>query len=106
MVGGLQGEEWKFIQKYLKKNIPKCRSQILGSTKDHFAGENEVCEILQTHKKGCEITLQQKADFVALRSWLSACGVWLPMCSKYRETSGGIPQHCAKWLRNHFTTKG
>ena len=31
MVGGLQGEEWKFIQKYLKKNIQKCRSQLSGS---------------------------------------------------------------------------
>ena len=31
MVGGLQGEEWKFIQKYLKKNISKCRSQLSGS---------------------------------------------------------------------------
>ena len=31
MVGGLQGEEWKFIQKYLKKNIQKCRSQISGN---------------------------------------------------------------------------
>ena len=55
-----------------------CRSQISGSTKDHFACENEVCEISQTHKKGCEITLQQKADFAALQSWLSACGVQLP----------------------------
>ena len=55
-----------------------CQSQISGSTKDHFAGENEVCEISQTHKKGCEITSQQKADFAALRSWLSACGVRLP----------------------------
>ena len=72
MVGGLQGEEWKFIQKYLKKNIPKCRSQISGSTKDHFAGENEVCEISQTHKKGCEITSQQKVILAGLRSWLSS----------------------------------
>ena len=31
MVGGLQGEEWKFIQKYLKKNIQKCRLQISGN---------------------------------------------------------------------------
>ena len=60
MVGGLQGEEWKFIQKYLKKNIQKCRWQISGSIKDHFAGENGVCEISQTLKKGCEITSQQK----------------------------------------------
>ena len=46
--------KWKFIQKYLTKNISKCRSQISGSTKDHFAGENEVCEISQTHKKGLQ----------------------------------------------------
>ncbi|RVW64025.1 Retrovirus-related Pol polyprotein from transposon opus [Vitis vinifera] len=55
-----------------------CRSQISGSTKDQFTSENEVCEITQTHKKGCEITSQQKADFVALRSWLLACGVRIP----------------------------
>ena len=72
MVGGLQGEEWKFIQKYLKKNIQKCRSQLLGSSKDHFAGENEVCEISQTHKKGCEITSQQKVILAGLRSWIAS----------------------------------
>ena len=33
MVGELQGEEWKFIQKYLKKNIQKCQSQLSGSFK-------------------------------------------------------------------------
>ena len=54
MVGRLQGEEWKFIQKYLKKNIQKSRWQISGSTKDHFAGENEVCEISQTLKKAAK----------------------------------------------------
>ena len=32
------------------------------------------------HKKGCEITSQQKADFTALRSWISACGGRLPTC--------------------------
>ena len=106
MVGGLQGEEWKFIQKYLKKRSKRVGAQISGSTKDHFAGENEVCEISQTHKKGCEITSQQKADFAMLRSWLSACGVRLPTCRSYQETSGGNPQHCAKRLRNHFATKG
>ena len=45
MVGGLQGEEWKFIQKYLKKISKRVGAQISGSIKDHFAGENEVCEI-------------------------------------------------------------
>ena len=106
MIGGLQGEFGDLDNKNLKKNISKCRSQISGSTKDHFVGKNEVCEISQMHKKGCEITSQQKADFAVLRSWLSACGVRLPMCCKYRETLGGIPQHCAKWLQNHFAAKG
>nr|CAN78344.1 hypothetical protein VITISV_026337 [Vitis vinifera] len=100
------GENGDLDIKNMKKNIQKCRSQISGSTKDHFASKNDVCEISQTHKKGCEITSQQKADFAALRSWLSACNVRLPTCHKYRETSGGIPQHCAKWLRNHFAAKG
>ena len=34
MVGGLQGEEWKFIQKYLKKRSKRVGAQISGSTKD------------------------------------------------------------------------
>ena len=78
MVGGLQGEEWKFIQKYLKKRSKRVGAQISGSIKDHFAGENEVCEISHMHTKGCEITSQQTADFATLRSGLSACGIWLP----------------------------
>ena len=78
MVSGLQGEKWKFIQKYMKKNIQNFRSQISGSTKDHFAGENEVCEISQMHKKGCEITSQQMANFAMLRSGLLVCGIQLP----------------------------
>ena len=45
MVGGLQGEEWKFIQKYLKKRSKRVSAQISGSTKDHLVGENEICEI-------------------------------------------------------------
>ena len=54
MVGGLQGEEWKFIQKYLKKRSKRVGAQISGRTKDHFAGENEVCEISQTHKRAAK----------------------------------------------------
>ena len=106
MIGELQGEFEDLDNKNLKKNIQKCQSQISRSTKDHFAGENEVCEISQTHKKGCEITSQQKADFAALQSRLSACDAQLPTCSKYRETSRGNPQHCTKRLRNHLATKG
>ena len=36
---------WGFIQNYLKKRSKRVGAQISGSTKDHFAGENEVCEI-------------------------------------------------------------
>nr|CAN66746.1 hypothetical protein VITISV_013700 [Vitis vinifera] len=81
------GEFWDLDNKNLKKNISMSRSQISGSTKDHFSGENEVWEISQTHKKGCEITSQQKADFAALRSWLSACGVRLPTAQSEIEES-------------------
>nr|CAN72714.1 hypothetical protein VITISV_000464 [Vitis vinifera] len=101
----IQGENGDLDIKNMKKRSKRVGAKISGSTKDHFAGENEVCKISQTHKKGCEITSQQKANLAALRSWLSACGAQLPTCRIYRETSGGIPQHCAKRLRNHFATK-
>ena len=90
----------EIIQKYLKKRSKRVGAKISGSSRNISQVKNGVCEISQTLKKGCEITSQQKADFVVLRSCLSACGVQLPTCRKYRETSGGIPQHCAKWLRN------
>nr|CAN66881.1 hypothetical protein VITISV_009134 [Vitis vinifera] len=86
-------------EKTQKKNIPwrvrftgevpyakDIAQQISGCTKDHFASENDVCEISQTHKKGCEITSQQTADFATLRSGLSTCGIRLPLL---RETSRG-----------------
>ncbi|RVW67758.1 hypothetical protein CK203_065011 [Vitis vinifera] len=43
---------------------------------------------------------------LALPSVGPACGVRLPTCHNYREALGGIPQHYAKWLRNHFAAKG
>ena len=65
-------EKMKIIQKYLKKRSKRVGAKISGSTKDQFAGENEVCEISQTSKKGCEITSQQKVILAGLRSWLSS----------------------------------
>ena len=88
-------EKMEIIQKYLKKNIQKSRWQISGSTKDHFAGENGVCEISQTHKKGCEITSQQKAGSAPVLSWLSYCGVWLPSRSETsREIQSTVQKGC------------
>ena len=96
--------KWKFIQKYLKKNISKCRSQISESTKDQFAGENEVWEISQMHKKGSEITSQQTTDFATLRSGLSACDVRLPTCQEisgnFRRNSTALYKKAAKLCRN------
>ena len=34
-----------YTKKYLKKRSKRVDAQISGSTKDHFVGENEVCEI-------------------------------------------------------------
>ena len=87
MVGGLQGEEWNFIQKYLKKNIPKCRSQISGCFRNHFARENGVCEISQTLKRAAKSFRNNKLNSQGCEVWLSSCGVWLP---SRRETSREI----------------
>ncbi|RVW29656.1 hypothetical protein CK203_098349 [Vitis vinifera] len=91
MVGGLQGEEWKFIQKYLKK-ISKRVGAKYRKLQAHFAGENGVCEISQTlkrvakyfrnnkrnsialYKKAAKFS-QQKADFATLWSDLLAMAV-------------------------------
>ena len=62
----------EIYKKYLKKRSKRVGAQISGSTKDHFAGENEVCEISQTSKKGYEITSQQKAGSAPLQSGLSS----------------------------------
>ena len=95
MVGGLQGEEWKFIQKYLKKNIPKCRSQISGSTKDHFAGEKWCLRDFADTQEGCEIFSHQQAGSAPLRSWLSSCGVWLPSRREtLREIQSTVQKGC------------
>ena len=40
--------------KYLKKRSKRVGAQISGSIKDHFAGENGVCEISQMHKRAAK----------------------------------------------------
>ena len=52
MVGGLQGEEWKFIQKYLKKNIQKSRCKNIGKLQEHFAGEKWCLRDFADAQKG------------------------------------------------------
>ena len=100
MVGGLQGEEWKFIQKYLKKNIPKCRSQISGYFRNHFARENGVCEISQTLKRAAKYFRNNKLNSQGCEIGFHLEVLSVPACGIYRVTSGGNPQHCAKRLRN------
>ena len=91
MVGGLQGEEWKFIQKYLKKNIQKSRWQISGSTKDHFAGENGVCEISQTLKRATKYFRNNKLNSQGCEIGFHLEVLSVPACGMYRVASGGIP---------------
>ena len=62
MVGGLQGEEWKFIQKYLKKNIQKSRWQILGSSRNISQVKNGVYEISQTLKRAAKYFRNNKLN--------------------------------------------
>ena len=70
MVGGLQGEEWKFIQKYLKKNIQKSRCKNIGKLQEHFAGEKWCLRDFADTQEGCEIFSQQQVKLVGLRNWL------------------------------------
>ena len=103
MVGGLQGEEWKFIQKYLKKNIQNCRSQISGSSRNHFARENGVCEISQTLKRAAKY-------FRINKLFLQGCevGFQLAVFGFQRVANIGKLQEefHSTVLRNHFAAKG
>ena len=74
MIGGLQGEFGDLDIKYLKQKISKCRSQIQGS----FRRISQPCKRAAKFRNMKDTILQPKADFAALRSWLSACGVRLP----------------------------
>ena len=61
IIGGLQGEEWKFIQKYLKKNIQKCRPQLSGSFR----------RISQAHKMAVKFRRQTRwlRNHFAAKGW-------------------------------------
>ena len=55
-----------------------CRSQISGSTKDHFAGEKRGLRDFADAQKGLRNHFASKVDFAALRSCLSASDICLP----------------------------
>ncbi|RVW80076.1 hypothetical protein CK203_052403 [Vitis vinifera] len=71
----------------------------LGTFPDNLSSKE-----LKTHKKGCEITSQQKANLAALRSRLSACDAQLPTCHIYRgnfrRNSTTLYKKAAKSFRN------
>ena len=56
MIGGLQGKFGDLDIKYLKQNISKCRSEILGS----FRRTPQSCV-----QEGCEISQQKGQHFAA-----------------------------------------
>ncbi|RVW73571.1 hypothetical protein CK203_055146 [Vitis vinifera] len=57
MLASRTGEEWKFIQKYLKKNIQKCQSQLSGSFQENTRA---------LFKMAAKFS-QQKANFAAMQ---------------------------------------
>nr|CAN75665.1 hypothetical protein VITISV_016770 [Vitis vinifera] len=83
--------KWKFIQKYLKKNIQKSRWQISGSIKDHFAGENGVCEISQTLKRAAKYFRNNKLNSQGCEIGFLLEVLSVPACGMYRVALGGIP---------------
>ena len=70
MIGGLQGEFGDLDIKYLKQNISKCRSQILGS----FRRTPQL-----RVQKGYEISQQKGQHFAAVWNFPSAWSDQLPM---------------------------
>ena len=68
----------EIIQKYLKKNIQSVGRKYREALRTISQVKMRSARFRRRTKKGCEITSQQKADFAALRSWLSSCGVRLP----------------------------
>ena len=92
----------KSEEKYLKESVHKYRealrtvSQVKTRSATFHRRTKRAAKSLRSKRlisQRCEVVFQ-----------LAVFG--FQRVRKYRETSGGIPQHCAKWLRNHFATKG
>ena len=47
-------EKMELIQNYLKKRSKRVGAKVSGSFRNHFAGENGVCEISQTLKRAAK----------------------------------------------------
>ena len=99
MVGGLQGEEWKFIQKYLKK-----RSKRVGAQISHFA-----CRFRTLHgdlRKSRKLISQLGIYFRTLSSTFASCKItfaswaslWLCGCIPFPFHKVGF--NFARWSSN------
>ena len=91
MVGGLQGEEWKFIQKYLKKRSKRVGAKISGSSRNISQVKNGVCEISQTLKRAAKYFRNNKLNSQGCESGFHPEVLSVPACGMYRVASGGIP---------------
>ena len=89
MVGGLQGEEWKFIQKYLKK-----RSKRVGAQTSQFA-----CRFRRLHgdlQKSRKLISQLGIHFCTLSSkFTSWASLWLCGCIPFPFHKVGF--NFARW---------
>ena len=81
MVGGLQGEEWKFIQKYLKK-----RSKRVGGKYREASGTISQVKMVSA-KYFCNNKLNSQGYEIGFH--LEVLSV--PACGMYRVASGAIP---------------
>ena len=68
MVGGLQGEEWKFMQKYLKK-----RSKRVGAQISQFA--RRFCTLHGDLRKSRKLISQLGIHFLMLSSKFTSCKI-------------------------------
>ena len=91
MVGGLQGEEWKFIQKYLKKISKRVGAKISGSSRNISQVKNGVCEISQTLKRAAKYFRNNKLNSQGCEIGFHLEVLRVPACGMYRVASGGIP---------------
>ena len=55
-------EKMEIIQKYPKKRSKRFGAKISGSFRNHFAGENEVCEISQALKRAAKYFRNNKLN--------------------------------------------
>ena len=83
MVGGLQGEEWKFIQKYLKKRSKRVGAQISQFRTLHgdLRKSHKLISQLRIHFRMLDFTANaQLPSTLNFARWSSNFTLWFEVC--------------------------